>query len=390
MAFAAGLLATSTTRLFSTTYYAQEKVAKVGVALFTASLALALAKIGVAAMGLGVVALGIAYQAEPLAKLLVLGLVWRGTSFGTPRRGIARQYARYAAPLAAQRGLNTLSGNVDKVLLEWLSDTQQVGFYTANLGTSGAMFRLSTAATRVFFPRTVADAERGDLLSAGRRLHAVVRYLLLLGVPAVVLVVAFSQEIVQITLGPEFANSASTLSILILHGLCRMMTAPYSSMLMALDKQAYLLPLRAVSLLVLVVGQLVLVSAGVFGLPGAGLGSAGAAVALLLSALAELAMHIVYTARFGGSRPPGSLLWFIAGGFLMFAVIWYPAASGLVTSLVVKALLAVAAGAGFLALMVAVRQISKDELGMMIQAINPVHLFRYAHGELTESEDGAP
>ena len=74
----------------------------------------------------------------------------------------------------------------------------------------------------------------------------------------------------------------------------------------------------------------------------------------------------------------------------MLAVIWYPAASGLVTSLVVKALLAVAAGAGFLALMVAVHQISMDELRMMVQAINPVHLFRYARGELTESEDGAP
>ncbi|MFQ6100780.1 MAG: oligosaccharide flippase family protein [Anaerolineae bacterium] len=385
--FSIGLLLTSGTRLFSVTHQAQEAAAKVSLALALGSLTVAIAQIGVAVAGLGVVALGIAYQVEPAVKLLVLWLTSKGMPYGRPRRSIVVRYTRYTAPIALRSMLNGIYGNVDKIQLQQLGGTQQVGFYTGNLGTAAAINRISMATMRIFFPRTVADVEQGQLTSARRRLNTVLRYLLLLVIPMIAIVAAYSHLIVRLTLGPDFLPSASTLSVLAIQAVVQMIAMPYTNMILALEKHAYLIPASLLSVGILVLGNTFLIPTEIFGLPAAGLGSTGAAMALTLAAVGSLAMQMGVTARFAKIGFPISLLWFAIGGGVMFAILRIPSlGGGDVTLLQIPPLITIGIVA-FVGLMLLTHQLSTSELRLFVQAINPVHMIRYVHAELNSSTE---
>jgi O-antigen/teichoic acid export membrane protein len=382
IAFSVGLALTSVARIFSVTYQAQEEAAKVSLALTLSSLAVALAQIGVAVTGLGIVALGIAYQGEAAIKLFILWVTAKGLPFGRPKRAIAGQYSRYTTPIAVRNVLDSVYGNADKILLEKLASTQQVGFYVGNLGTAAAINRISVAIMRIFFPRTVTDIEQGNLNAVRKRLTAVLRYLLLVIVPIVAVVAAYSETIVRLTLGPEFLPSAATLSVLAIQAVIQVIGFTYTHVILALEKHAYLIPINLISTIILLVSNVLLIPTHLFGLPLAGLGSTGAAISLTLATISKLVMQVWVTSRFANIGFPTSLLWFVVGGGIMVFILRLPLIWQSTPALwSIPVLFTISLGA-FTGLMLLTKQVARSEIHLFIQTLNPGQMVGYIQGEL--------
>ena len=382
LAFSVGLVLTSLTRIFSVTYQAQEEAAKVSLALALSGLAVAIAQISVALSGLGLIALGIAYQTEAAVKLVVLWLTSGKMSFGRPKSSIIKQYSRYTAPIAIRNILTSVYGNADKILLQQLGSTQQVGFYVGNLGTAAAINRLSLAAMRIFFPRTVADIDQGNLNAVRRRLSAVLRYLLFIAVPIIAIVIVYSEPIVWLTLGPEFLPSAQTLSILAVQAMVQMMVLTYTHIILALEKHAYFIPINLIAVMILLVSDALLIPSELFGLPLPGLGSAGAAIGLTLASISTLVMQIGVTNRFAQINFSLSLLWFAVGGGLMVIVLRLPLFWQADLNYWHMLILVPIGVAVFTSVMLFARQITPSELLLFVQTLDPRPMIDYVRREI--------
>jgi O-antigen/teichoic acid export membrane protein len=215
--------------------------------------------VGVLAAGGGVVAL--------LGGSLVAGVVmWRvaqslaaggGATVAIPA-GAAGAMLRRAVPFGLLMAGFALYYRIDMVMLEWLAAPGELGRYAAAYRFLDAVIALAASLGGPLFPRlssvaVSAPAEARRLLEAGWR------PLLALGLPLTIGTLAIADDIVALLFGPEFAGAGRLLRLLMLGTLPLFWVNVASHALIAADRVWALVGVYALSVLVNVVGNAILV-----------------------------------------------------------------------------------------------------------------------------------
>jgi O-antigen/teichoic acid export membrane protein len=278
---------------------ARERMDRLSLYRVIAALLSSVLTVGVLAIGGGVVAL--------LAGSLVAGLVmWRvakalaaGAGGTAVPAGAAGAMLRRAVPFGLLMAGFALYYRVDMVMLEWLAAPGELGRYAAAYRFLDAVIAVAASLGGPLFPRlsSVAVTAPGE---ARRLLEAGWRPLLALGLPLTIGTLAVADDLVALLFGPEFAGAGRLLRLLILGTLPLFWVNVASHALIAADRVWALVAVYALSVLVNVVGNVVLVPRW---------GAAGAALATVACEWLNLALVVRLLRDAFGVRVSGEGLW---------------------------------------------------------------------------------
>jgi O-antigen/teichoic acid export membrane protein len=279
---------------------ARERMDRLSLYRVIAALLSSVVTVGVLAMGGGVVAL----LAGSLAAGIVMWRVAKALSAGTEApavvpAGSAGAMLRRAVPFGLLMAGFALYYRIDMVMLEWLAAPGELGRYAAAYRFLDAVIALAASLGGPLFPRlsSVAVSSPGE---ARRLLEAGWRPLLALGLPLTIGTLAVADDLVALLFGPEFAGAGRLLRLLILGTLPLFWVNVASHALIAADRVWALVGVYALSVLVNVVANVVLVPRW---------GAAGAALATVACEWLNLALVVRLLRDAFGVRLSAEGLW---------------------------------------------------------------------------------
>jgi O-antigen/teichoic acid export membrane protein len=355
---------------------------KVAAAGLIGSLLLLAVRVFSAWQGWGILGLSAAVAIEGLGILMMGAILFRGYPIARPSLVLLRDYTAYAWPQMALIAITSLTADADRAMLGRLAGAAQVGYYVAVLGVLAVATEMVRTVMSLFFPRVSRDAELADYASMYNRLKGALKYLLLIIIPLVGAVMLMRDWWVPSYLGVDFVGAAPVAAVLALTVIPVTISRPYQQVLFAVEQHSHLLGVRLLGLLVLIAAGALLIPRSLFGLPGAGLGAVGAALALLLKDSIECACIVGLCNRYVGIGFWSKALWYIVAGTVQVG-----AGSAILAQLpqpgMVIVLGAVAVGlASYLLVLYAVGQFRKAEATLLLDTIHPVKLLRYIRSEL--------
>ncbi len=364
-------------------FLARLEAARMTLTSLTGTFLATIAKITAACQGWGLIGLSGAFALEKLGGLLV-GLVFmkRHHQVGCPKWSILKDFTAYVWPQMALIVSASFVGNLDRVLLGHLGGTVQVGYYVGMLGLLAIPRQLMSSAMRFFFPRVSRDAAHSDYSRMRQRLKGALKYLLLIIVPIAGLLIIVREPLVRIYLGPDFSPAASVAAVLALTVIPNTIILPYQQVIFAVEQHRHLLAMNLLGLAVLIVASSVLIPTLLFGVPVAGLGALGAAIAVLLKDTTQCLCVINFSVRRVGIGLWKGMLWFLLGGSLMVGVGLIPLLRLPNPDLFSYALAIVLGLSSYLVLLYAVGQLRKTEMVLLWNVVHPLKLLGYIRSEL--------
>ena len=347
------------------------------------------AKAAVAFLGLGTVALSGAYLVEPVVRLLLGGLLFRGYSIGRATREHLTSYVRYAVPLMLNSAVSMVVTNLNPVVIGVFWSAADVGYYTAVLGFSLVIDRVASAVAVPFLPRVSGDVARGSWEEMRNRTYVAERYLLLVLAPVATLLLFFSREIVELTLGAGFGPSAAILVALILSSVAAAAFIPYRMVLYAVERQRDLVVSSCVGLVILVLADALLIPVQLGSLPLPGLRGLGAALGMLLM---NLGSGLV---QFGAARRCAGIAFYKRSSLILLAAAAMYLTMGTVralvpVALVLRVLLCSLVGAmSYLLTLVLMREFTRADAQVFLNILHPQQMFDYVSEELGSNRPGS-
>jgi O-antigen/teichoic acid export membrane protein len=242
--------------------------------------------------------------------------------------GAAGAMLRRAVPFGLLMAGFALYYRIDMVMLEWLATPGDLGRYAAAYRFLDAVIVLAASLGGPLFPRlssvaVSAPAEARRLLEAGWR------PLLALGLPLTIGTLAVADDIVALLFGAQFAGAGPLLRLLILGTLPLFWVNVASHALIAADRVWALVGVYALSVLVNVAGNAVLVPRW---------GAAGAAMATVACEWLNLALVVRLLRGTFGVRLSATGLWRYAAAIgVMLALVWLARPLGVLATIALGA-----------------------------------------------------
>lgn len=299
---------------FLVTLTAREQMRRLSAHRVAASVTGAALTLAVLLAGGGIVAL-LAASVVTSGVMLMLARVLAGAAPGvaTVAPGAVAAMARQALPFGLMMAGFALYYRIDMVMLEWLVGPREVGLYAAAYRFIDVVIVMTASLTAPLFPRLSSGArERPD--EARRLLEGAWRPLLALGLPLSIGTSLLAGRLIEVLFGAGFAESASLLRLLIWGALPLLWGSVINHALIASDRVWRLAALYAVSTVLNVALNLVLIPR---------FGASGAAAATLVCEWVHLGVLVVWARGTFHTAFQVSGLWrYIAAAAAMTLVLW--------------------------------------------------------------------
>lgn len=376
----------SLSTVFLYTFEAHLETAKESIPDFAGSVVSFAAKAAVALAGLGVVGLSAAYLTEPIVRLGLGVLFFRGYRIARAGREHIASYVRYALPLTLNTALSMVVANINPVVIKAFWTAAEVGYYSSVLGFGIVLDRVASTVMVLFFPQASSDVARGNWTEIRRRLSVIERYVLTILVPLGVALIFFSKDIVVLALGAEFAPAAPILVCLAINSMIAAIFQPYRTVLYAMEKQGYLVLSGAIGLVALLLANALLVPQRLAGFTLPGLDGVGAAVGLVAMTVTSGALEVrVVKERAGIDFYWKACLHWLAGGMMYLAM----QALGQVSPLSLWLRLPLLASLGLAVHLMALAlmgQFTTADLRVFLNVLHPQRMMEYVSAELDRDE----
>ncbi|MFN8258874.1 MAG: oligosaccharide flippase family protein [Bacteroidales bacterium] len=170
-------------------------------------------RVAIVLLGGRAIALAFGNLVSGIVILPMYIMMMRNYKFGKFDKELAKEYIKIAAPVLILGAATTLTNTIDKVMLQSLTDSEQVGYYTAGQRIGGFILLISRSMSLLFFPMFSAAVVKGDFNFIQEKIYKFERFSFLFILPFVVLIALYSRDIVMILLGPEYMPSINMMSI---------------------------------------------------------------------------------------------------------------------------------------------------------------------------------
>ncbi len=202
-----------------------------------------------------------------------------------PTKEYLKDYALFAAPLAFAASMNPIQQNIDKVMIGSFQTNDQVGWYAVAQRFSNVPLLLIIPISTLFLPAQTQLAAKKNKKAFREFIYNTERYVTMMVLPMTVLVAAVALPFITILTDIQYTESAPILAILMLNIVLVALSKPYETMFISQGKPKYLLFMKLAFFPLNIILNLMLIPSPeqFFGLPVAGLGPTGAALATLLT-----------------------------------------------------------------------------------------------------------
>lgn len=223
---------------------------------------------------------------------------------------IVKRLIKQSYPLAFSAFLLLMNFNIDQLMLGIMTNSTEVGYYSASVRFVFLAFIPASIIYQTFFPQmSKVNLEKGDIK---KLLQNYSKTLFAFGLIISIMSYTFSKEIIEITYGINYQYSIPLLKILMLNLLLGYLNRVYGNPLIAIGKQSQLLAAIIAGAIVNIFSNLILIPK---------LYAIGAAYASVLSELLVfLILLLLHKRNFGELYISNLIKSFSLGIILIIAV----------------------------------------------------------------------
>lgn len=232
-----------------TTFMARTEQAKVDIPDLLGGFLQHPLRIAIVLMGFGAVALSMANMAAVLVTIPIYLYLTRNLSFKGFDKKLAMRYIKISLPVILIGMSTSMIHQVDKVLLQFFTSSEQVGYYTAGYKVGGFILLIGRSVSLLFFPlfsRAVAEGNRQYIRD---KIYKFERFSFLFLLPGVLLLAIYSRTVVMFLLGEQYLPSIYIMQIVTLALFLNVLNMPYGSVIEGLGKFKLSAILNTVNLL---------------------------------------------------------------------------------------------------------------------------------------------
>jgi len=284
------------------TFTARMEQAKKDIPLIIKNLFLMMFIVVVLLLGGTTIALAFAHL---LSAIIIVPIVWylaEKVRLSKYDKEIAKKYISYGIPLFVLSISAVFMDTLGKVMLQYFTDSEQVGYYTAGFRLGGIFFLIAHSAGVLFYPYFSKAYTQNDIAIIQRTINKYERSCILFVMPAMILLSIYSDSIVLLFLGDQYISSIKVLSIIVLAQMYFLFTVPYGNLIIGMGKFKTAALFHLVNIVILAVAMIVLVNPNILNLK-----AEGAALAFFSSEIFLGSVFIVLTKRYIHKFP---LKWF--------------------------------------------------------------------------------
>lgn len=227
---------------------------------------------------------------------------------------LTKKLFAFALPILIGGLGSTILGYMDTLMITAFRDLSEVGYYQAARPMSGILEYLAGALTIVFFPMVSELWARHERKLLNSTLHFLIKFSLLVAIPAAFVFIAFPDTIIRLIFGDGYLAGSTALQILGVSAVFAIFFAILACVIQGIGKPIITLKVVGIMACLNFVGNSLLIPP--FGIEGA-------AVATVISSILGLALLFYHAHKLIGFTLPASLLVkIIAGGLLTLAIIF--------------------------------------------------------------------
>lgn len=219
-----------------TTFMAKTEQAKVDIPDLLAGFLQHPLRIVVVLIGFGAVALAFANMAVVLVLIPVYIYLTRNISFKGFDKKLAWQYIRISLPVILIGMSTSMIQQIDKVLLQFFTNSAQVGYYTAGFKVGGFILLIGKSVSMLFFPLFSKAVAEGNRKFIRDKIFKFERFSFLFLLPAVLLLVIYSRPIVLLLLGEQYEVSIFVMQVVTAGLFINVLNMPYGSVIEGMGK----------------------------------------------------------------------------------------------------------------------------------------------------------
>ncbi len=339
----------------------------------------------VAVAALGVVVLAMSYVLTGAIMFVASLFLLRKYRFKRPSKKILKSFTLFAAPIATMSIVQTVSVNLDKVIIQYFWDSTEVGYFFGIQRLTLLMLVISGSLVPIFFSSISYYHTKKAKRTIKRLVAMAERYLSMIVTPIVVIFIVLAAPIIFILLSSSFLPGVRIMIWLSFYCLLVSLTQPQAYFLAGCDKPTLVAKIAFILSSLNIVFLLIFVPKSLFGVPLFGYGALGAAMATTISTFVGLVVLKYYSKKVAGIRSSGRIIKHWIAGALMGITLYLITENFWTISrfydLMFATIFALACYLGFLALM---KEFRKKELLYFIDILNLRKMAKYIGLELRE------
>lgn len=376
------------TKSFVTTFGAKREIAKTQIPFLLGGVVRVLVTIYVAVSGLGALALAFTHVIGEIVHLILLLILIRGYSIKRPSMEYFKDYSKFAFPLVFVSVSAILMTNIDKVLIQLFRSAEDVGYYFSAYRLSMFINMFTLAIGGLLFP-VISNLHAKSKISAIHELaNKSERYLSMIVFPMAFGMIVLAEPSVFILLS-GWMPAVPLLQILPIFALLSALERPYQSQFLGMNQPK--IPRNRIIIMasINIFLNIILIPTDIQmlgGIPLAGLGARGAAIATVISYVVGLIYSRVMAWKLNNIKgTPKIIKHAIAAGimagiiygmlyglnFIAYITRWY--------HLLIFALF----GLGiYLGILFVLSEFKKEDYNFFMDTLNIKKMFKYISDEL--------
>ena len=243
---------------------------------------------------LGYKALAITFSNLAAAILVVpiYFFLFKDYRIGKFDKKLAKQYVTIALPLIVVIISQTFIYLTDKVILQYLTSSEEVGYYVAGFRIGGFIRMIGQSVGLLFFPLFSKAIAEKLYVKINLNIKKFEKFSLAFVFPVTVFASIYSDLVVKFILGPQYVKSIPILSIITLSMFIMIFFQPYGNVITGKGLFKLSAKLRFIQLIFFIIIAFALVSPTMFNLKGIGI-----AMSLLLSNLFIGILFLIYSKK---------------------------------------------------------------------------------------------
>jgi O-antigen/teichoic acid export membrane protein len=289
------LVITSLGQIYSipaTTFAAKTEQAKQDIPNFVQVLIYQILRVIVAFLGYKALAQSLSNLVAVLLVLPIYLFLFRGYPIGKYDKSLAKIYFGISVPVFIALITRMIIFSSDRVILQYLTNSEEVGYYSAGLSLSQFIRLIETSAGLLFFPffsKFIAEGEYEKINNSIRKFE---RFNLLLVLPMVAYVAIFANFVVFIALGGKFFKTPPILAIITISMFIAIIGLPYLDSISGKGLFKLSATICAVGMVVYLIMSFVLVMPSFCNLKGVGI-----TLSLVITNLFTAVIFMYYTKK---------------------------------------------------------------------------------------------
>ena len=311
------LIAITTQELFSiprATFSGKVEVAKRVIPDFTMKILYNLIRIVVVLLGFGAVAIALGKIAASLMVIPLYVYFFKSYKIGKPDKKLLKKYLSISGPVILIGISTKFIDQFDKVLLQFFTNSENVGYYTAGFRFGAMVKMIGVALGSVLMPDFSNSFAKNDPYAISHKIYRFERFSYIFILPVILIVAILSDVIVRFLLGVEFEQSIPIMTVITLATFIYTMGTPMGSVITGAGKFKLSAILNSLRLAIFLIFAVVLVHPDLNNMKGLGM-----AFAFLAANVLFFILNRRYSKSLCGSIKKYHAIPYLIIGILFFA-----------------------------------------------------------------------